>query len=199
MFLDEAVISQQGKRRVSKRHQERGVGEFYEFTGTGLQRFPVPKHKPLNTAHLLDQLGQNCNALLPDEIVRRAIPTDNDLEESRITVMNLRGTDDCPSRGTRLAVLQPLRLTERRPTLRGRRPSRTGTWTAGIRDRHGSPDGERATHNVLVRAAWLDAHHRTTKPLARRLPEVGRAADRDHRDEQRNRADRETGIQTPLE
>jgi hypothetical protein len=41
---------------------------FYEFTGTGLQKFPVPEAKPLDLSALLDRLAQDRQTHLPAQL-----------------------------------------------------------------------------------------------------------------------------------
>ena len=57
-------------------------------------------------------------------------------------------------------------------------PSAFSPGRKGVRDRDGTSDGEGGTRHFLVRSARLDADHRNARPLARRLPPVGRAAHR---------------------
>ncbi len=47
---------------------------FFEFTGTGLQRFPLPDSRPLKLARQLDALAQEYAAHLPDGVVQPATP-----------------------------------------------------------------------------------------------------------------------------
>jgi hypothetical protein len=56
---------------------------FYEFTGTGLQRFPIPDAKPITLARQLERLGRCCVRLLPDANVEAATPTTERLVEAR--------------------------------------------------------------------------------------------------------------------
>jgi hypothetical protein len=65
--------------------------KFYEFTATGLQRFPVANHPPVDLARTLDRLGQEHQESLPDVIVCREVPTAicNDVMERKAS--NLRG------------------------------------------------------------------------------------------------------------
>jgi hypothetical protein len=81
-----STVDQHGARQRTDPFED-----FYEHTGTGLQRFPLSEDKPLTLARLLDRLGQDCNASLPGEIVSRAIPTYKRLEEAKNKFMCLRG------------------------------------------------------------------------------------------------------------
>jgi hypothetical protein len=64
---------------------------FYEHTGTGLERFPIPETMPLQLSRLLAHLGQDYNASLPDAIVQRALPTHTSLDGARTTATRIRG------------------------------------------------------------------------------------------------------------
>jgi hypothetical protein len=56
---------------------------FYEHTGTGLERFPIPEQKPLALARQLDKLGQQYARLLPVATVQAAKPTAERLADAR--------------------------------------------------------------------------------------------------------------------
>lgn len=49
--------------------------EFYEFTGTKLQEFPLPSSLPLSRAKELDSLAQHLSTLEPSSVVDSAIPS----------------------------------------------------------------------------------------------------------------------------
>jgi hypothetical protein len=63
----------------------------FEFSGTQLQNIPIPDQRPLALTRLLDSLGQEFNASLPDAIVQRGIPTPAGLEEGQATADRIRG------------------------------------------------------------------------------------------------------------
>ncbi len=63
---------------------------FYEHTGTGLERFPVPDEKPLVLATELDKLARECVELLPDNIVAHTTPTAERLAEARTRAATIR-------------------------------------------------------------------------------------------------------------
>ncbi|MEU1396972.1 BREX-2 system adenine-specific DNA-methyltransferase PglX [Micromonospora zamorensis] len=48
--------------------------EFYEFTGTKLQEFPLPAAYPLGRARLLDSLAQRLAGLTPAAVAESAVP-----------------------------------------------------------------------------------------------------------------------------
>ena len=68
----------------------------------------------------------------------------------------IRGQNDRPARGTRLALLPALWTCCRRPSLQRRRPSGTRPRPAGLRDRHGPADGEGRTQHT-----WFERHGST--------------------------------------
>lgn len=45
--------------------------DFYEFSGTGLQRFPIPEAKPLSLARRLDELARQLGELTANRILER--------------------------------------------------------------------------------------------------------------------------------
>ena len=49
---------------------------FYEFTGTGLQKFPITEDKPLDLSTLLDRLAQERQTHLPAQLAAQlpAVP-----------------------------------------------------------------------------------------------------------------------------
>lgn len=55
---------------------------FYEFTGTGMQRFPLPDSRPLTLATRLDQLAQARAAALPSALVAQRLPTRTSLDDA---------------------------------------------------------------------------------------------------------------------
>jgi hypothetical protein len=56
---------------------------FREFTGTGLQRFPLPCDRPLAHARLLDGLAQTRQRVLPATVLKYGVPTRKVWEEAR--------------------------------------------------------------------------------------------------------------------
>jgi hypothetical protein len=57
--------------------------EFYEFTGTKLQEFPLPGAHPLERARLLDQLAQRLAGVSPAAVAASDVPTRQRLAEAR--------------------------------------------------------------------------------------------------------------------
>jgi hypothetical protein len=48
---------------------------FFEFTGTGLQHFPIPEQRPLALARKLEMLAQQYVTHLPDAVIKAGMPT----------------------------------------------------------------------------------------------------------------------------
>ena len=66
---------------------------FYEYTGTGLQRFPIPKARPLKLAKQLDGYAAGLAVCLPDAILARwksGEPLAEQLELGQYVVKGLR-------------------------------------------------------------------------------------------------------------
>ncbi len=55
---------------------------FYEFTGTKLERFPLPAVLPLERARWIDRLAQQLSATLPAALVARTTPTRDALADA---------------------------------------------------------------------------------------------------------------------
>ncbi len=58
--------------------------EFYEFTGTKLQEFPLPAEYPLGLARELDRLAQRLSAVSPVNVAAGGIPTRERLDAARV-------------------------------------------------------------------------------------------------------------------
>jgi|694.fasta_scaffold79988_2 hypothetical protein len=76
-------------------HGARTTGEpefnTFEFTGTGLQRFPITKELPLAISKRLDELGQEYLSFLPDHVIQRGTPTASSLAEAKSRAHATRG------------------------------------------------------------------------------------------------------------
>ena len=57
--------------------------DFFEFTGTGLEKFPITHERPLDLTRALDEAAQRLSANLPDAICARTIPTREALDAAR--------------------------------------------------------------------------------------------------------------------
>ncbi|MYU33181.1 BREX-2 system adenine-specific DNA-methyltransferase PglX [Streptomyces sp. SID8358] len=64
--------------------------EFYEFTGTKLQEFPLPAEYPTALATELDELAQQLSATTPIALAMKAIPTAAALREAEARYVSLR-------------------------------------------------------------------------------------------------------------
>ncbi|ROT32612.1 BREX-2 system adenine-specific DNA-methyltransferase PglX [Micromonospora sp. HM5-17] len=64
---------------------------FYEFTGTKLQDFPLPKAYPLELARELDAAAQRLTAVSPAAIANQGVPTRERLAEARREWESTRG------------------------------------------------------------------------------------------------------------
>ena len=99
-----STVDQHGARQRTAPFED-----FYEYTATGLQQFPVTEDRPLELARSLDNLAQRRGALLPESIVATTIPTASVLTRSRTEATLVRGQNGRPSRRTGLALLPTLR------------------------------------------------------------------------------------------
>jgi hypothetical protein len=77
-----------GVNQESRTEQWEG---FYEFTGTTLQDFPLPKALPLNRARILDDLAQESSRNRMEALITGAIPTAALLAEAEQTQSTVRG------------------------------------------------------------------------------------------------------------
>lgn len=64
--------------------------DFYEFTGTGLQSFPLPAKRPLALPRQLDALAQEYAANLPSAVCKRGVPTRFNLVAARERAESIR-------------------------------------------------------------------------------------------------------------
>ncbi|MFC7327205.1 BREX-2 system adenine-specific DNA-methyltransferase PglX [Marinactinospora rubrisoli] len=64
--------------------------EFYEFTGTKLQEFPIPAEYPTALATELDSLAQQLSATTPAALAAEAVPTAAALREGEARYASLR-------------------------------------------------------------------------------------------------------------
>ena len=69
LLLDEAGVPQQGQHGRPKGARQRTADDsrlLRVHWHTDCSSFPIPHRRPLSLARLLDRLGQECNASLPD-------------------------------------------------------------------------------------------------------------------------------------
>ncbi|MEV2257188.1 BREX-2 system adenine-specific DNA-methyltransferase PglX [Streptomyces anulatus] len=64
--------------------------DFYEFTGTKLQEFPLPKEYPARLAQALDSLAQRLTSSSPSVLATEGIPTSLALHEARSAWISTR-------------------------------------------------------------------------------------------------------------
>ncbi|MFD4207478.1 BREX-2 system adenine-specific DNA-methyltransferase PglX [Micromonospora tulbaghiae] len=65
-----STVDQRGARQTTIAWEN-----FYEFTGTKLQEFPLPAACPLERARLLDSLAQRLSRLAPTAVAESGVPT----------------------------------------------------------------------------------------------------------------------------
>jgi len=73
-----STVDEKGARQTTVAFEN-----FYEFTGTGLQNFPVTDQRPLNEARTLDGLSRNLGDELPQRLVNRQRATQELLDAAR--------------------------------------------------------------------------------------------------------------------
>jgi hypothetical protein len=64
--------------------------DFYEHDSTKLRQFPITREKPKVLTSRVDQLAQDLTANLPSSIVAKALPTREQLDQSRGEVTRIR-------------------------------------------------------------------------------------------------------------
>jgi hypothetical protein len=65
--------------------------DFFEFSATALERFPVGEHKPLDVARKMDKLGQQYQALLPEALSATIAPKAEGLASAKDQAAAIRG------------------------------------------------------------------------------------------------------------
>ncbi len=81
-----STVDQHGARQRTDAFED-----FYEFTGTGLLRFPVPAESCAPAAQLLDELATSYSALLPDAwLTADVVPTKERLAQSQAQAEQIR-------------------------------------------------------------------------------------------------------------
>ena len=173
--------------------------QFYEFDGTKLQRFPLPKETPLNIAQVLDSFAIEWAQSLPAALAERGVPSAMSLNEARARAREIR---------QRMIALQE-ELDWRCYQLYGVTDDdlcMPAGEVPAIRI------GQRAFEMVLARRVaagevetqWFERHGST--PITE-IPEHwpsglsggGQETDRDHRDQRQRSPDRAARVQAPLE
>jgi hypothetical protein len=64
--------------------------DFYEHTGTGLSKFPIPEQKPISLPRLLDRMAREYGESLPDAVIRAGMPMAEVLAEARSRAESIR-------------------------------------------------------------------------------------------------------------
>src|SRR5712691_11393250 len=65
--------------------------DFYEHTGTGLSKFPIPEQKPISLPRLLDRMAREYRESLPDAVIRASMPKAEALAEAQARAEGTRG------------------------------------------------------------------------------------------------------------
>lgn len=73
-----STVDQHGARQRTAPFED-----FYEFTGTGLQRFPIPENRSPNLARDLDVRAHNYSSRLPDSVVQAGAPTSDEMANAQ--------------------------------------------------------------------------------------------------------------------
>jgi hypothetical protein len=81
-----STVDQHGARQRTAPFED-----FYEYTGTGLERFPIPDQKPTDVAKQLDKLGQQYISHLPEAMAQKATPSAARLHDARQEAESIRG------------------------------------------------------------------------------------------------------------
>ncbi|GAA0632078.1 BREX-2 system adenine-specific DNA-methyltransferase PglX [Streptomyces thermocarboxydovorans] len=90
-FWLKQVSHDKGSQGVNEGFKSQEWERFYEFTGTKLQQFPLPKQLPLSLAQKLDTLAQESAKHEPSAFTRAAVPTREALDEARRAQERIRG------------------------------------------------------------------------------------------------------------
>jgi len=80
-----STVDQHGARQRTDAFED-----FYEFTGTGISRFPLPEQRPLILARTLDDLARQRAAQLPAALFAQTVPTRAELDAARAAAESLR-------------------------------------------------------------------------------------------------------------
>ncbi|MGN8106900.1 BREX-2 system adenine-specific DNA-methyltransferase PglX [Paraburkholderia sp. 22098] len=80
-----STVDQHGARQRTDAFED-----FYEFTSTGLGKFPLPDEFPVETARLIDDLASKYTKQLPTETIRSPIPSRQDLDAVRDSLEETR-------------------------------------------------------------------------------------------------------------
>lgn len=80
-----STVDQNGARQRTDPFED-----FYEFTGTGLQSFPLAEPYPADLASALDGLARDLTDTLPKAVLARGVPTRADLDAAKARALSIR-------------------------------------------------------------------------------------------------------------
>jgi hypothetical protein len=90
-FWLKQVSHNKGSQGINEGFKSQEWERFYEFTGTKLEEFPLPKEYPLDLARDLDGLAQRLAAVTPAAVAERGVPTRERLAVARLEWEAVRG------------------------------------------------------------------------------------------------------------
>jgi hypothetical protein len=82
-FWLKQVSHGKGNGGVNEGYRGEEWEEFFEFTGTKLQEFPLPEKLPLKRGRRLDELAQRLSAVSPSSAVPEIVPSPEALDQAR--------------------------------------------------------------------------------------------------------------------
>ncbi|MCZ7434172.1 BREX-2 system adenine-specific DNA-methyltransferase PglX [Streptomyces sp. WMMC1477] len=89
-FWLKTVSHDKGSQGVNEGYKSQPWERFYEFTGTRVQDFPLPKEYPTRFAITLENLAQQVATTSPTELAKHATPSTKTLHDSRPLWHSLR-------------------------------------------------------------------------------------------------------------
>lgn len=89
-FWLKQVSHDKGSQGVNEGFKSQEWERFFEFTGTKLQRFPLPEAYPLERARELDGLAQRLASLTPAAVAASGVPTRQRLVEAEAEYRSVR-------------------------------------------------------------------------------------------------------------
>ena len=199
-FWLKQVCQDKGNRGGERSTGRYAWENYFEFTGTKLEQFPLPTDLPLDRGRGLDNLAQHLFATTPDAIATSATPTRDCLAEARAEWERLRARMISEQEELdwdvyrRYGLLYEVEAAE--------------VLSSGSAEPLNL--GERAFEIVLARKvaagrpnpvvcpARFHPDHRAARALVRALSQDCRGADRADREAPRPRADRAAGVQATL-
>ncbi|CAO3424898.1 BREX-2 system adenine-specific DNA-methyltransferase PglX [Azospirillum doebereinerae] len=89
-FWMKQVFHNKGNRGIGGGITDEAWEQFYEFTSTGLQSFPLAEPYPTDLATALDGLARELTDALPKAVIARALPTRANLDASKARARSIR-------------------------------------------------------------------------------------------------------------